>query len=60
MNNSNLLSFNKFSLEKGDPKDYVKSRMINHISAEDTRNKLSHPAVNPDSEIKTSLWRIIT
>jgi hypothetical protein len=53
MKNSNLLSFNKFSLKKCDPKDYVKSWMINHRSAEDTRSKLRYPAVDPNSENKS-------
>jgi hypothetical protein len=60
MKNSNLFSFNKFSLKKWDPKDYTNSWMITHRSAEDNRSKLFHPNVDPNTEIKTSLWRILT
>jgi hypothetical protein len=55
MKNSNLFSFNKFSLEKSDHEDYMNSWMINHRSAEDNRSKLCQPDVDPNSENKTSL-----
>ncbi|VVC35705.1 Hypothetical protein CINCED_3A025883 [Cinara cedri] len=42
-------------LEKWDPKDYVKSWMINYKSAKDTRTKLCRSAIDENSENKSNL-----
>jgi len=60
-NISNLMFLNSNGppLEKWDPKDYVKSWMVNHRSAEDTRTKLCRPAFVANSENKSNLWKIL-
>lgn len=60
-NISNLMfvNINGPPLEKWDPKDYVKSWMVNHRSAEDTRTKLCRPATIVNSENKSNLWKIL-
>lgn len=60
-NISNLMfiNINGPPLEKWDPKDYVKSWMVSHRSAEDTRTKLCRPAIVANSENKSNLWKIL-